>query len=188
MKWIAFFSQTGTEIVNLCRYMKRKPNLIIYNNIDIPQKIKDLNVEVKTVPNKPTVSDYIKVLPKDNDVLITLHGWLRIIPKEICEKYKGKIYNGHPGLIDRYPELKGKDPQIRTYKRKYEYGGSVVHEVTPEVDSGKIIISVPVKFEKHDLDYIFEKLRYTSLKAWLIFFHIKGLYNGRSEYKIDKYK
>ena len=42
--------------------------------------------------------------------LITLHGYLRIIPENICKQCK-HIYNGHPGLINMYPELKGKDPQ-----------------------------------------------------------------------------
>ena len=57
---------------------------------------------------------------KDVDnTLITLNGWLRIVPPDKCAKYN--IYNGHPGLITKYPELKGKDPQQRMWENIHEY-------------------------------------------------------------------
>ena len=58
------------------------------------------------------------------------------LPK-ICKKYN--IYNGHPGLITVYPELKGKDPQIKAFKAKHEVMGCVLHKVTAGVDEGKVI-------------------------------------------------
>ena len=41
MRWVAFFSQTGGEIINLSRELKNSPDVIITNNpkietLDIP--------------------------------------------------------------------------------------------------------------------------------------------------------
>ena len=59
------------------------------------------------------------------------------MPPKLCKKYN--IYNGHPGLITVYPELKGKDPQIKAFKAKHEVMGCVLHKVTAGVDEGKVI-------------------------------------------------
>ena len=82
-----------------------------------------------------------------------------------CKQCK-HIYNGHPGLINMYPELKGKDPQERI-KPYMSLIGSVVHKVTPEVDAGEIVNNVAVKNNRYDYYNI---LRETSLEAWEQFF------------------
>ena len=39
MKWIVFFSQTGSEIVELSKSIGRKPDLLVTNNFE--EKIKN---------------------------------------------------------------------------------------------------------------------------------------------------
>ena len=170
-KWIAFFSQTGGEIVDIAESLQRWPDLIVTN--ERPSKLRTIdgrildNVEDRLVvlPNKPTVEDYETIL-QDN-ALITLHGWLRIMPRVICEKYA--IYNGHPGLITEYPELKGKDPQIRAFEGKYPVAGAVLHKVIPEVDEGKIIAEERFNAFNLSLDDLFRILRDRSLYMWTNF-------------------
>lgn len=170
-KWIAFFSQTGGEIVDIAESLQRWPDLIVTN--ERPSKLRTIdgrildNVEDRLVvlPNKPTVEDYETIL-QDN-ALITLHGWLRIMPRVICEKYA--IYNGHPGLITEYPELKGKDPQIRAFEGKYPVAGAVLHKVIPEVDEGKIIAEERFNAFNLSLDDLFRILRDRSLYMWINF-------------------
>jgi len=101
--------------------------------------------------------------------LITLNGWLKIVPADKCEQYN--IVNGHPGLITRYPELKGFDPQKRFWadRSKYDYYGSIIHEVTAEVDEGKIL-SLSEKVVDGTEQEPFNILKETSLDAWLDFF------------------
>lgn len=99
------------------------------------------------------------------DTLITLHGYLRILPANICNRYT--ILNGHPGLITKYPELKGKDPQVRAWEGKYPLIGSVVHKVTPGVDEGEVITSVCYTNRCDTLDEIYGKLKQSSLESWL---------------------
>ena len=110
-----------------------------------------------TFNNKPTLEEYEEALFYFPEAIITLHGWLRIMPPSICEKFK--IYNGHPGLITDYPELKGKDPQERMFNDgNYTYYGSVVHKVVPEVDSGEIVSEVKRFNTMKSLDEVYEGL------------------------------
>jgi len=167
-KWIAFFSQTGTEIVDIAKSLDRWPDKIITNQRpEHLRKINDelLEREIIYLPNKPTVDDYNVVL--EDNALVTLHGWLRVMPPTICEKFL--IYNGHPGLITEYPELKGKDPQVRAFEGKYPVAGAVLHKVTAEVDEGKIIAEERFNTFNLELDDLFRILRDRSLYMWINF-------------------
>ena len=168
-KWIAFFSQTGSEIADLSERVGQWPDLIVTNKR--PDHLRTIDPRIKDyygyteLPNKPTVDDYEVVL--EDNALVTLHGWLRIMPKIICEKYA--IYNGHPGLITKYPELKGKDPQSRAFEGKYPIAGAVLHKVVPEVDEGKIIAEEYFNASQLDLDELFRILRDRSIYMWTNF-------------------
>lgn len=174
--WIALFSQTGSEICNLAENLGRWPDLIITDNISKSTYDKRLlisrSIQLIAIPyRKLSKEDKIKYYRAwfDKEDIITLHGWLNIVPEEICNEYT--IYNGHPGLITDYPELKGKDPQIRVWENfeKYPYIGSVVHRVVPEVDAGEIMNVVKIKNECLSVEEVFNSLKKTSLNSWLYF-------------------
>lgn len=175
MKWAALYSQSGSEICDISEQIGRYPDLVISDNVlGLPKTDSRICNSKKAIfgQYKPLTKlekeSYYYVL-EDYD-LITLHGWLNIVPKSVCEKYT--IYNGHPGLINYYPELKGRDPQERTWDNiaTYMYIGSVIHKVIPEVDGGEIII-----FKKNlsvncvTLDDTYNELRKTSLESWVEF-------------------
>jgi folate-dependent phosphoribosylglycinamide formyltransferase PurN len=164
-KWITFFSQTGAEIADLSENIGRWPDLIITNKR--PDHLRTIDPRIVEygyieVPNKPTADDLDAVL-QDN-AIVTLHGWLRIMPEVICNKYL--IYNGHPGLITKYPELKGKDPQVKAHKLGHEVAGAVIHKVTAGVDEGRIIMEEYFNATQLDLDGLFRILRDRSLYMW----------------------
>ena len=92
---------------------------------------------------------------------------MRIVPEEICGRYE--IYNGHPGLITKYPELKGKDPQERAYNDKYKTAGSVIHRVVPEVDAGEILAEEEVDIKDKSLNEVYESLHEISSDLWVEF-------------------
>ena len=169
-KWIAFFSQTGSEIADIADSIKRWPDVIITN--DRPEHLRTVDERIAkqgyfTWSNKPTEDEYIELLEAYPDALVTLHGWLRIVPEYVCER--SKIYNGHPGLITKYPELKGKDPQARAFELKHETIGCVLHEVVAGVDEGKVIAEERVNAFGLDLEDTFRILRDRSLYLWVNF-------------------
>lgn len=170
MKWVALFSQTGSEIVELSKALGRKPDLLVTNNFEEKIKfssgIRPLGVTIQSARHD-MLMDYLRrqSLMAPEQTLITLHGYLRIIPEDICTKYN--MLNGHPGLITQYPELKGKDPQVRAWEGKYPIIGSVVHKVTPGVDEGEILNSVAYTNRCESLEEMYGKLKQCSLESWL---------------------
>ena len=166
--WVTLFSQTGAEIADISESLGRWPDLIITNKR--PNHLRTIDSRIveygyTELPNIPTLEDIENVL-KDN-AIITLHGWLRIMPPDICEKYL--IYNGHPGLITKYPELKGKDPQVRAFEGKYPIAGAVIHKVVAGVDEGKVILEEKFNAIDLSLDELFRILRDRSLFMWTSF-------------------
>lgn len=168
--WIAFFSQTGSEIADIAEKLGRWPDRIITN--ERPEHLRTIDPRIEkrnywTFPNKPRDENYLEVLEFFPNSLVTLHGWLRIIPEVVCER--SQIYNGHPGLITKYPELKGKDPQVKAFEAKYPEIGSVIHKVTAGVDEGEIIASNSVEVKNIGLEETFAILRKISLELWVDF-------------------
>lgn len=178
--WVCCYSQTGTEIYNLSNALGIYPDAIITNKPSLEGINKDLLSQTqfrehklnKTIlhflPAKPIANNYIKILKAFNKPVITLHGYLRIVPKEICENYE--IYNLHPGLIDKYPSLKGFNPQERAFRENYKLAGCVIHKVVPEVDAGEIILSQGISIEGFNLNQVYEKLHDTAFDLWKSFF------------------
>ena len=173
--WIAFFSQSGTEINNIIHHIGKVPAAIITNRqnddgLHTGLKLKRDNGELNwiTLPKNPESKDYKKALKPFKDPLITLHGYLRIIPKDICKKYKN-IYNLHPGLITEYPELKGKDPQARAVKAGHKIAGAVIHKVIPAVDEGEIVASHAINIIGLNEDDVYTHLHSLGSVMWYQF-------------------
>jgi phosphoribosylglycinamide formyltransferase-1 len=166
---IAFFSQTGSEIVEVSKLLGRWPDLIITNERpDHLRKIHPaLEGKVAFVENKPTEEELSMILGQYGNPLVTLHGWLRIMPPYICNRFE--IYNGHPGLITEYPELKGKDPQQKAFDLGLESSGCVIHRVTEGVDEGEILRSRKVSIKGLEIGELFHILHSISISLWVEF-------------------
>lgn len=135
--WIALFSQTGSEIYNIASRINRVPDIIITNN-DAPDTwhpgIAELTSSMIIGKHKDLMSIMINM---NTDALVTLHGYLRILPPEVVDRFN--IVNGHPGDIVKYPELKGKDPQAKAIELGLPSTGAVLHKAVAEVDAGEIL-------------------------------------------------
>ena len=165
--WVAFFSQTGAEIADLSESLGRWPDIIITNHRPEHLRTVDPRIDLDKLmwtKNKPELYEYMWLLGQVEDPIITLHGWLRVLPEEVCNKFQ--VFNGHPGLITEYPELKGKDPQVRAFEGKYPMAGAVIHKVTAGVDEGRVIMEEYFNASQLDLDELFRILRDRSLYMW----------------------
>ena len=173
--WIALFSQTGSEIADISEKLGKSPDLVITNRRpphlrEIDSRItseKFILHETENKPKEQNLNNIFKQYTEDNGLIITLHGWLRIIPSTICEEYN--IYNGHPWLITKYPELKGKDPQVRMMNGNYETMGCVLHEVTAGVDEGNVLLSKEISRKGLEEQDIFRILSNISQELWIEF-------------------
>ena len=171
--WVTFFSQTGSEIYKISKRLNRAPYIIITNKTK--DKILDINPDlfdeyidkIVWLSKKPTVTEYIQVIP--GDAFVTLHGWLRIVPPEICEMYE--IYNLHPAPIhlEGYDKYKGKDPQVRIFEDKAKYSGNVIHKCIAELDAGEILAKNEFEVSGFDLDMVFKLTHSKAAELWCSF-------------------
>ena len=170
VKHYAFFSQTGSEIAAIAKQTGEWPDKIITNKR--PNKKRSISPllarkKIIYLSNKPTVEEYLEVLG-DEQCLITLHGWLRIIPAEVVEKFP-EIYNGHPGLISEYEQLKGFNPQEKAYRMGLSVSGCVIHRVTAGVDEGPILKEGRVEIRNLNLEEVYSTLHEKSIEMWVDF-------------------
>ena len=182
MKWVAFFSQTGSEIVNISKKINRWPDLVVTNkqesdstNINLTYHYRDGGIV--TLPKWPKEMDYLKAADALNysilreewrdSVFVTLHGYLRILPPDFTKA--SNIYNGHPGAIEQYPELKGFNPQKKAWEGNYEKVGCVIHKVTPELDDGPVVSSVLIDNNFNTYEELENALHSESTKLWVDF-------------------
>ena len=79
--------------------------------------------------------------------LIVLAGFMRILTTEFVQHYTGRLINIHPSLLPKYKGL-------HTHQRALDAGddehGATVHFVTPELDSGPIILQMKVPILPND--------------------------------------
>jgi folate-dependent phosphoribosylglycinamide formyltransferase PurN len=164
--WIALFSQTGSEIAGLANELGRGPDHAFYNR----REFESVKLEKYAQSSHDNIMNWLRRFDSTN-AIITLHGYLRIIPEDVCIKHQGRMFNGHPGAIDIFPDLKGKDPQERTWEEidKYRIIGSVVHEVTPGVDEGRIVSAVHYSNRARSKEELYDMLKKSSLEAWVWF-------------------
>jgi folate-dependent phosphoribosylglycinamide formyltransferase PurN len=169
--WIVFFfSQTGSEIVEVSKLLGRWPDMIVTN--ERPEHLRKIHPALENkhlifLDNKPSEEEIGLALGSYINPVVTLHGWLRIMPPDICNRFE--IYNGHPGLITEYPELKGKDPQQKAFDLGLESSGCVIHRVTEGVDEGEILRSRKVSITGLEIGELFHILHSISVSLWVDF-------------------
>ena len=184
MKWVAFFSQTGSEIVNISKTIDQWPDVIVTNkqsrfgiNDELLSVVESTINRYVTLPEFPKEIDYLKVADIlgysildekwQDEVLITLHGYLRILPPDFTKS--SNIFNGHPGAIHIHPELKGLNPQKKAWKENHIRVGCVIHKVIPELDDGPIVEKCLINnnFETF-IDFV-DALHVASSELWINF-------------------
>lgn len=79
--------------------------------------------------------------------LIVLAGFMRILSDEFVQSYEGKMINIHPSLLPKYPGLNTHQRAIDASDKEH---GASVHFVTPELDSGPVILQAKVPVYTED--------------------------------------
>ena len=151
-----FISGSGSNMVSLVNSMHKqnyaRPSLVLSNKSCASGLTKAKNFNIPTVCIEPKKVSGIDLdfeteiqreLKNYKIELICLAGFMRVLSNSFVDSWPGKILNIHPSLLPKYKGL-------NTHKRVLENGekltGCTVHEVTPELDSGRILgqATVPV--------------------------------------------
>ena len=73
--------------------------------------------------------------------LVCLAGFMRILTPWFAERWRERLINIHPSLL---PAFKGLDPHAQALAAGVRFSGCTVHFVTPDMDSGPIIVQAAV--------------------------------------------
>ena len=150
-------SGTGSNMLALVGAMRApdhpaEPVLVLSNNPDAPglARASALGVPTVAIDHRPFRGDRAahdaevdRALRAAGTELVACAGYLRIMTDRLVDSWAGRMLNVHPSLL---PLFKG----LRTHERALEAGvaihGCTVHEVVPELDSGRILgqAAVPV--------------------------------------------
>ena len=198
MKWVAFFSQTGSEIVNISKAIDKWPDVFVTNRqsteginkelLSVVESTRVYPTGVKgyvTLPEWPKEIDYLNVADVlgysildekwQDEVLITLHGYLRVLPPDFTKS--SNIFNGNPGAIHIHPELKGLNPQKKAWKENHIRVGCVIHKVTPELDDGPIVEKCLINNNFETFIDFLDALHVASSELWINFLNERLRYN-----------
>ena len=80
---------------------------------------------------------------------LCLAGFMKILSKNFIRNFGHKIINIHPSLL---PKFKGLNTHKRVLKSGAKYSGCTVHFVSPELDSGQIILQKRVLISKNETE------------------------------------
>ena len=128
---------------------------VISNNSDAYgiERAKKYNIPVKIIDHKSYANrdDYDDTLKEFLDNLeidlIILAGFMRVLGKNITEKFYGKMINLHPSLLPLYPGL---NTHTQALNNKDEYHGISIHFVSAELDAGPLIAQGKVLVKADD--------------------------------------
>ena len=128
---------------------------VISNNPDAYgiERAKKYNIPVKIIDhgsyaNRDDYDDALKEFLDNLEIdLIILAGFMRILGKNITEKFYGKMINLHPSLLPLYPGL---NTHTQALNNKDDYHGISIHFVSAELDAGPLIAQGKISVKADD--------------------------------------
>ncbi len=79
--------------------------------------------------------------------LVCLAGFMRVLTPYFIRRFKHRIMNIHPALLPSFP---GEDAQRQAFDHGVKVSGCTVHFVDEGVDTGPIIVQLPVEVGEKD--------------------------------------
>lgn len=160
-----FASGTGTNLQALIDRLNRGENrsarvaLVVSDRADAGAlgRAREAGIEAHVVPvigrtEGEVARETLALLAGQGIDLIALAGYLRLVPADMIERFRGRIINIHPALL---PAFGGKGMYgIRVHRAVLEAGcfvtGVTVHHVEERYDEGRPIVQWPVPVRRGD--------------------------------------
>lgn len=159
IKSCVFISGTGTNLKSIIKSSREynfpiKIELIISDNINAKGLMigKKYNIPFKAfsyLNKKNFERKCLYEIKKKNIKFICLAGFMRILSRDFINSFRNNIINIHPSLL---PKFKGLNTHKRVLKNGEKYSGCSVHFVTPQLDSGKVIMQKRVLVSKNETE------------------------------------
>ena len=164
------FSGEGTNLENIISKLHKKDVIVtkaITNNPNANgiKRAKKYGIKVIVIDNNnfPSREEFdkelVKELQKEELDLVVLAGFMRILTPIFTDKIKA--INIHPSLL---PLFKGAKAIQKSFESDMKVAGVSVHEVTSELDGGKILAQECFNKEQmsfNDFEKRIHKIEYT---------------------------
>ena len=85
-------------------------------------------------------AEILKLLNLEKIDLVLLVGWMRLLSKELVEKYYGRMMNVHPSLLPAFGGGMDMNVHEEVLKAGVKETGATIHFVTEEADAGPILM------------------------------------------------
>lgn len=176
--WISLFSHTGAEVEAVSERLGRTPDIVLTNNMDYAGTLDVIKADADVI-------NYI-LTTCAIDAVVTLNGYMRIIPADVLNILHQNgciVLNVHPAPITVYPELKGRDPQIKLHEGiqsgLYNKIGVVIHEVDEGVDTGApVAVCCAQANAGETLEAMNARLHKYATFLWTKYFERTGVLDG----------
>ncbi|MEZ5585190.1 MAG: phosphoribosylglycinamide formyltransferase [Candidatus Competibacteraceae bacterium] len=101
-----------------------------------------LTLDHKTFPDRPSFEAALQtMIDSCKPELVILAGFMRVLSAAFVGHYWGRLLNIHPSLL---PKFRGLHTHERALAAGEQEHGASVHFVTPELDSGPVILQARV--------------------------------------------
>jgi methionyl-tRNA formyltransferase len=182
---------------SLIGFIKNRAKIYCEKNSYAHRYCREKKIKYNIYTTKKSV---FKIIALNKNNRIIFNGLKYIIPRSIIKLCKYKIINIHPSIL---PNYKGQFPINNIYANKEKFIGATMHEVSPDVDSGKILSQLRIKKPKNiwviELYHILFNIelllfknflknkiqKYHSKKKKIKFFLKKKIYSFNETKKID---
>lgn len=178
IRWAVFASGQGTNLANFLRLeshqLKNSQIVAIHCNRECAAAEKARNAgkdlliaSTADLRYEETVLQFLSERSVDQ---IFLLGYMKVLKDRFFELWKKPIFNLHPSLL---PHYKGLNAIARAYEDGCQEFGVSIHEVIPDLDSGKIKLQAKLAYAGESLEEIERKihqLEYQSVEKFLMSF------------------
>lgn len=133
--------------VELCITNNPKAGMIeVAESNDIPVKI----ISPKNYPDSESFNDAILDSLNESGIdYIVLAGYMKLIGRQIVDRYNNKIINIHPALLPSFggKGMYGHHVHQAVYDRGVKLSGATVHLVNNEYDAGPVVLQKSVSLD-----------------------------------------
>ena len=139
-------------------YLFTYKSTLVYEKYKKTKKIKNLQefhlilLKLNKESSLSILSDYSSSL---NPNFIISVGFPYIISADICNSFKGRIFNLHPHILPDWP---GYSPIKESFLMNQKIFGCTIHHLTSKLDCGEMILQIKADLTGMPLEEIYQKV------------------------------
>lgn len=111
------------------------------------ERARERGVPAVVLEDPADAVEWIALLERHQVQLVVLAGYLRLVPRAVIQRWKGRILNVHPGPLPAFggQGMYGRRVHEAVLESGRSESAATVHLVDEEYDRGPVLATVPVR-------------------------------------------